>query len=151
MFLTIPEREKIMAISTNAREGSVPINTEADIVVVRKVTREVATDLGFGVTDVTRIVTAASELARNIFKYAGEGKVRWRSIYGGVSTGIELVFIDDGPGIPDLNKAMQPGFSTGGGLGMGLPGAKRLMDEMEIHSEVGKGTIVVVKKWLKKL
>ncbi len=127
----------------------VALRTETDIVVVRKSVREAATRLGFGITDVTRIITAASELARNVFLYAGSGVVRCRELNGSGKVGIELIFEDHGPGIADIDQAMQPGYTTGGGLGFGLPGAKRLMDEMEIESEVGKGTKVTVKKWRK--
>ncbi len=127
----------------------VAIRTETDIVVVRKSVREVATRLGFGITDVTRIITAASELARNVFLYAGSGVVRCRVLNGSDRVGLELVVEDHGPGIADIDQAMQPGYTTGNGLGLGLPGAKRLMDEMEIESEVGKGTRITVKKWRK--
>jgi len=127
----------------------VAIRTETDIVVVRKSVREVATRLGFGITDVTRIITAASELARNVFLYAGSGVVRCRVLNGSDRVGLELVVEDHGPGIADIDQAMQPGYTTGNGLGLGLPGAKRLMDEMEIESEVGKGTKVTIKKWRK--
>jgi serine/threonine-protein kinase RsbT len=131
-------------------EGELPIGSEADIVMARRAVREVAAGLGFGIIDVTRIVTAASELTRNIYHYAGSGLVRWRPLDEAGRTGLELTFADHGPGIPDLEKAMEPGFSTGRGLGMGLPGAKRLMDEMTIESQVGRGTTVQVRKWLKK-
>src|SRR5229473_1834793 len=139
--------------SANAMNGSppeeVPIRTETDIVVVRKSVREAATKLGFGITDVTRIITAASELVRNAFLYAGSGVVRWRVLNGSGKVGIELIVQDDGPGIADIDQAMQPGYTTGDGLGLGLAGAKRLMDEMEIESEAGKGTKITVKKWRK--
>ena len=127
----------------------VALSTETDIVVVRRSVREAATRLGFGITDVTRIITAASELARNVFVYAGSGVVRWRVLNRSDKVGLELIFEDHGPGIADIDQAMQPGYTTGGGLGYGLPGAKRLMDEMEIESETGKGTKVTVKKWRK--
>ena len=127
----------------------VALRTETDIVVVRKSVRESATRLGFGITDVTRIITAASELARNVFLYAGSGVVRCRVLNRSDKVGLELVVEDQGPGIADIEQAMQPGYTTGKGLGLGLPGAKRLMDEMEIESEVGKGTKVTVKKWRK--
>lgn len=127
--------------------GEVPIHSESDIVVARKAAREIATQVGFGITDVTRIITAASELARNIHLYAGSGRMRWRVLHANDRTGIELTFEDHGPGIADIEQALQEGFSTGGGLGMGLPGARRLMDELEIQSEVGKGTTVTVRKW----
>ena len=131
-------------------EGEFQITSEDDIVMVRKVVRDAATTLGFGLTDVTRIVTAASELTRNIYHYAKSGVVRWRVLNRGTDTGLELTFEDQGPGIPDIEKAMEPGFSTGKGLGLGVPGSKRLMDELTIESTVGKGTTVVVRKWLKK-
>lgn len=130
--------------------GEFQIQSEGDIVMARKAVRDAATALGFGLTDVTRIVTAASELTRNIYQYAKSGTMRWRSLNLGGCVGLELVFEDHGPGIPDITRAMEPGFSTGRGLGMGLPGAKRLMDEMSIQSEVGKGTTVQIRKWLKK-
>ena len=130
-------------------QGEFRITSENDIVMARKVVRDAATALGFGLTDVTRIVTAASELTRNIYHYAKSGIVRWRSLNQTAKVGLELTFEDSGPGIPDVPKAMEVGFSTGNGLGMGLPGAKRLMDELVIESTVGKGTTVVVRKWLK--
>jgi serine/threonine-protein kinase RsbT len=133
------------------RAGEVRIRSESDIVVTRRTVRTVASQLGFGITDVTRIVTAASELARNVFLYAGSGVVRWQALDTGGRVGIELTFEDRGPGITDVEQAMQEGYTTGGGLGMGLPGAKRLMDEFEVASEVGKGTRVTAKKWHKRL
>jgi serine/threonine-protein kinase RsbT len=131
-------------------QGEVSIDDESHIITVRKSVREVATRLGFGLTDVTRIITAASELARNIYTYAGSGVMHWRVLDAGTNTGIELTFIDHGPGIANLDQVMQEGYSTSGGLGMGLPGSKRLMDEFEIHSTAGLGTTVTVKKWKKK-
>ena len=133
----------------SVREGQIPIKTESDIVIARREVREAATQLGFSVTDVTRIVTAASELARNIFKYAGEGVMSWRVVESENRTCLELQFKDHGPGIADIDLAMQEGYSTSKGLGLGLPGVKRLMDEMDIESGVGKGTTVTLKKWRK--
>ena len=139
------------AIAMNAeRAGEVRIHSESDIIATRRTVRTVATQLGFGVTDVTRIVTAASELARNVFRYAGSGIMRWQALDTGGRIGIELTFEDRGPGITDIDQAMEAGYTSGGGLGMGLPGAKRLMDEFEIASEIGKGTIVTAKKWHKR-
>jgi serine/threonine-protein kinase RsbT len=131
-------------------EGEFPIGSEADIVMARRIVREAAVALGFDIIDVTRIVTAASELTRNIYHYAQSGLMRWRPLHQTARTGLELTFVDNGPGIPDLEKAMEPGFTTGRGLGMGLPGAKRLMDELTIESHVGQGTTVQIRKWLKK-
>lgn len=131
--------------------GKVDISSEGDIILARKVARDAASEMGFGITDVTRVVTAASELARNISHYAGSGTMTWRRIESNSKTGIELCFVDEGPGIANIELAMTPGHSTGGGLGMGLSGSKRLMDEMEIWSEVGKGTKVTIRKWLKRI
>ena len=128
-------------------ESELPIESEGDLVTARRAVRDAATALGFGITDVTRIVTAASELTRNIYQYAGSGCLRWQSLNVEGCVGIELTFEDHGPGIPDLAKAMESGFTTGRGLGLGLPGAKRLMDEMTIESQVGQGTRVRVRKW----
>jgi serine/threonine-protein kinase RsbT len=129
------------------QDGEIGIGEESDIIVVRKTVREAAARLGFGLTDVTRIVTAASELARNVFLYAGSGSMRWRKLDGSAGAGIELTFQDNGPGIPDIGLSRPDSYSTGAGLGIGLPGARRLMGEMEIHSEVGRGTTVTVRKW----
>jgi serine/threonine-protein kinase RsbT len=130
-------------------QGEVTIHEETDIVVARRAVREAAAQVGFGHVDTTRIVTAASELARNTFKYGAGGVMYWRAVVDGDRRGLELRFEDHGPGIPDLEEALQEGFSSAGGLGMGLPGAKRLMDEMELHSTLGAGTTVIIKKWLR--
>jgi len=135
-----------MGIDTS---GELAIKTERDIVAARRAVRDAAYQLGFNETDVTRIVTAASELARNIHKYAGEGVMRWHSIQANNRAGIELQFVDQGPGIPDVNLAFQDGYSTSKGMGMGLPGARRLMDDLQIESVVGEGTSVTLKKWLR--
>ena len=132
-----------------AKEGIVKISNESDIVAARKEARVHSTEIGFGVTDVTRIVTATSELARNIYRYAGEGIMRWKYINNDSSMGIELQFEDDGPGIDDVEKAMEIGYTTQNGMGMGLPGSKKLMDEMDIDSSPGRGTRVKVVKWLR--
>ena len=130
-------------------QQSVPIAGERDIVTVRKAVRDMATSMGFGITDVTRIVTAASELARNIVTYAGSGSLRLSNVSGGGRHGVEMVFEDEGPGIADLPRAFEVGYTTSGGLGLGLPGARRLVDEMEIQSESGHGTRVILKKWMR--
>jgi serine/threonine-protein kinase RsbT len=127
--------------------GELSIKTESDIVVARRSVREAATRFGFGQTDVTRIVTATSEIARNAFKYAGGGVMRWRFMQINGRAGIEICFADCGPGIQDVELALRPGYSTTRSLGMGLPGAKRLMDDLDIQSAVGKGTTVTLKKW----
>jgi serine/threonine-protein kinase RsbT len=127
--------------------GTVKIEVEADIAVARRVVRDVAGKIGFGITESTRIITAASELGRNVFKYAGKGVMHWQTLQNGSARGVELRFEDHGPGMADLDAAMREGFSTGGSLGMGLPGAKRLMDEMDVRTALGEGTTVVVRKW----
>jgi serine/threonine-protein kinase RsbT len=127
--------------------GEVRIHSESDIVATRRTVRTAATQLGFGITDVTRIVTAASELARNVFLYTGSGIMRWQALDMAGRIGIELTFEDRGPGITDIEQAMEAGYASGGRLGMGLLGVKRLMDEFAIASEIGKGTIVTAKKW----
>lgn len=130
-----------------ADSGKVRIYDESQIVNVRKSVRSICRKLGFSDTEVTRIVTAASELARNVDRYAGQGEMHWRVLDMGGADCLELVFEDEGPGISDVAQAMTPGFSTSRSLGLGLPGAKRLMDEMEIQTEAGKGTSVTVRKW----
>ena len=127
--------------------GTVQIENEEDIVAARQAVRAIAVAVGFGATDVTRIVTAASELARNIFQYAGKGAMEWRRLEQNGRHGLELKFVDQGPGIADITLAMEQGYSSGRGLGLGLPGARRLMEEMDIQSECGKGTTIVVRKW----
>ncbi len=130
-------------------DRAVAISSEDDIVAARKLARQAAESLGFGVTDVTRIVTATSALARNIFLYAGSGIMQWRKLDTG-SIGIELKFEDSGPGIADIKQAMETGHAARSGLGGGLLGVQRLVDEMDINSQVGKGTIVTIRKWLKR-
>lgn len=132
---------------TGELEGEVSIRSEGDIVAARRTVREAVVGIGFGLTDVTRVVTAASELARNAYKYGGGGVMRWRRLEGNGRRGIELEFIDQGPGIPDVQLAMQQGYSTGKGLGLGLPAAQRLMDELEIRTTPGAGTTVTSRKW----
>lgn len=132
---------------TNA-SGENPIQTEGDIVTCRKLIRHVASTAGFGMTDVTRIVTAVSELARNVYVHSGsEGVMRWQTLNKPGQIGIQLEFEDYGVGISDIDQAIEAGFTTAGSMGMGLSGVKRLMDEMTIKSEVGIGTTVTVTKW----
>lgn len=129
--------------------GELEIRAETDIVAARRAVRKAAAHLGFGPTDVARLVTAASELARNVFKHAGEGVMRWNCMTAGARVGLELQFVDSGPGIPDVDRAMEEDYTTGGELGLGLPGASRLVDELVIQSILGQGTSVTVKKWRK--
>ncbi|VVB94144.1 Anti-sigma F factor [uncultured archaeon] len=128
----------------------VQINSEIDIVTARQKGRDKAQQLGFSSTELTLIATAISEVVRNIVEYARRGELCVGIVQQGDKRGIVVVAQDSGPGIPDINLAMQDGYSTGKSLGLGLPGAKRLMDEFEIVSEVGKGTKVTMKKWVQK-
>ena len=123
------------------------IRSDLDIVTARSMARDIAKAVGFGSIDQARISTAVSELARNIFLYAETGQVTAREIERGGRKGIEIEFKDQGPGISNIDQVMQDGFSTSRGMGMGLPGAKRLMDEFEIDSKVGIGTTIVCRKW----
>lgn len=128
-------------------EWKVPINSERDIVLARQKGRALATELGFSVGNATLIATAISELARNIVSYAGNGEIVMRVARDSDRTGITIVASDSGPGIADLTLALRDGFSTSGSLGIGLPGARRLMDEFDINSQPGRGTIIKVTKW----
>lgn len=124
------------------------ISTDGDIVVARQSGRDLADKLGCSSTDATLVATAISEIARNIVTYAGAGEVEISIVDDGNGhEGIEVVARDEGPGIDDIDKAMEDGFTTGRGLGLGLPGARRLMDEFEISSTPGSGTTVVMRKW----
>lgn len=128
--------------------SSVEIITEWDIVAARQLGRNEAKKAGFGTVDQARITTAISELARNIYLYAGKGKIEIERVTEGGLFGIKIIASDEGPGIPDLRKVMEDGFSTSGGLGAGMPGVKRLMDEFKVVSEPGAGTIITTTKWL---
>ena len=123
------------------------IRHESDIVRARQAARNLAASLGFSLMNVTRVATAVSELARNTLEHGQGGMMRMESIGHEGRTGIRCVFIDEGPGIPDIDLALRDGFSTGKGLGQGLPGSKRLMDEMKIESAVDQGTTIEVIKW----
>lgn len=123
------------------------VNSDQDIVLARQQGRTLATELGFGPGDATLIATAISELARNIVSYARKGQITIKKVNGVNREGLSIIASDNGPGIPDIRQAMRDGFSTSGSLGLGLPGVRRLMDEFEITSELGRGTRVVVKKW----
>jgi serine/threonine-protein kinase RsbT len=129
-------------------EAHVTIRSDADIVTARQQGRSMAERLGFTGSDLTVIATAISELGRNILTYAGNGDILLRPAHKGDKHGIVVVARDEGPGIPDLRLAVQDGYSTSNSLGLGLPGTKRLMDEFEIESVVGRGTTVSVKKWV---
>jgi serine/threonine-protein kinase RsbT len=123
------------------------IQSSTDVVLVRQVVRQFATELGFSLVDQTKIVTAASELARNTLDYGGGGKVELEALHEGNRRGLRLTFVDQGPGIPNIELALKDGYTTGTGLGMGLGGSKRLMNDFHIVSTVGEGTCVTVTKW----
>ena len=123
------------------------ITKEQDVVFFRNRLKEYALRIGMGLSNQTRLGTAASELARNMLKYSRGGKAVIEEVSKGSDQGIRVTFEDHGPGISDIDKAMQAAYSTGNSLGLGLPGAKRLVSEFEIHSEVGKGTTVKILKW----
>jgi serine/threonine-protein kinase RsbT len=134
--------------ATLVGEARVHIRSSTDIVVARQQGRELASLIGFSISNLTMIATAISEVARNIVEYAGEGDITIKLIREGARIGVRIVASDTGPGIADLAAVMRDGFSTGQGMGMGLPGARRLIDDFEIASEIAKGTTVVMKKWL---
>jgi len=133
-----------MAITRTER---VPLRAEQDIVLARQGVRRLAQELGFGIVDQTKIVTAASELARNAIIYGGGGEMRWETLNEGSRRGLRLHFVDQGPGIPDLERAMTDGWTSGTGMGLGLSGAKRLVNEFEIETAVGRGTRVTITRW----
>jgi len=125
----------------------VPIDSDGDIIIARQKGRALAAELGFSPTDVVRIATAISELARNVLSYAATGEIRLQPLNRRNRCGIAIVATDQGPGIVDVEQAMQDAYSTSGGLGLGLPGVRRLMDEFTIESAVGQGTTVSATKW----
>jgi len=125
----------------------VRISSDFDLVRAREQGRVLAGELGFTQSDLTLVATAISELARNIVRYARRGEIVLRQAEDGGVPGIVIIARDEGPGIPDVNRAMEPGYSTAGGLGLGLPGVRRIMDKFEIVSEVNRGTVVTVTKW----
>ena len=124
-----------------------PIATSEDVVAVRQAVRQRAVELGFNLVDQTKIVTAASELARNTLQYGGGGTLRIEEVLEGPRRGLRLVFEDNGPGIANIELAMKDGYTTGNGLGLGLSGAKRLSNEFDIQSRPGEGTRVTIVRW----
>ena len=137
------------ASSSVAQETRIPIGSDLDIIRARQSGRAEATKLGFSSTDLTLVATAISELARNIVMYAAEGEIILRLVRTAEKQGIVVIARDHGPGIVDIAHALQDGYSTSRSLGLGLPGVRRLMDEFEIESQVGEGTIVTVRKWIR--
>ena len=132
---------------TTERDDSLALRNPDDIVRARRMVRDVAIAAGFSLVDQTKIITAASEIARNTIDYGGGGVMRIESLQDGRRRGVRLTFIDQGPGIPDIDRALTDGYSTGHGLGLGLSGAKRLSSEFDIKSTPGKGTIIRLARW----
>jgi serine/threonine-protein kinase RsbT len=129
------------------KSESLPVRTSEDVVNVRTSVRKLATELRFGIVDQTKIVTAASEIARNTVDYGRGGTLQMNAIHNGLKTGLRLIFTDQGPGIRDLDQALTDGYSSGNGMGLGLGGTRRLMDEFNIASKLSEGTIVTITKW----
>jgi serine/threonine-protein kinase RsbT len=140
-------REQQSAETWLHRVTEIPVQSEEDIVVARQEGRKFTSELGFNATESTHVVTAISELARNIFLYAGAGEIVLTGVFEGPKRGVAVLARDDGPGIDDIRQAMQDGYSTSRGLGLGLGGARRLMDEFELTSKPGEGTTVAAVKW----
>lgn len=127
--------------------ASMPLRSDIDVLKARQEGKALAASLRFTTSELTSIATAISEIARNTVLYAEKGQIMLDIVQKGTKRGLQIVTKDQGPGIPDLALAMQDGYTTSHGLGIGLPGSKRLMDEFEITSEVGKGTTIIMKKW----
>lgn len=125
---------------------NIPVQAEPDVVAVRRRVRELSAKLGFSLVDQTKVVTAASELARNTIIYGGGGSMQAETL-NGPRLGLRLIFADNGPGIPDIEMALRDGFTTGSGLGLGLGGAKRLVNEFDIASHPGQGTTITITRW----
>jgi serine/threonine-protein kinase RsbT len=129
------------------RSESLPVRTSEDVVNVRTSVRKMAAELRFGIVDQTKIVTAASEIARNTVDYGRGGDLRMDALQNGPKSGLRLIFVDEGPGIRDVEQALTDGFSTGNGMGLGLGGTRRLMDDFNIASKLNEGTTVIITKW----
>jgi serine/threonine-protein kinase RsbT len=128
-------------------EVRIIIATDADIITARQAGRRLAAQAGCSGTDMTEVATAISEIARNIVIYAGHGEIQMALVNRGRRAGVEIVAVDQGPGIRDIDRALEDGFTTGHGLGLGLPGSRRLMDDFQVVSVPGQGTKVVMHKW----
>ena len=126
---------------------TIPVQGSQEVVRVRHLVRKHAVDLGFSLVEQTKIVTAASELARNMVDYGGGGDLILEALEDGSRKGLRLIFADEGPGIPDVDQALRDGFTTGNGMGLGLGGARRLSNQFEIDSRPGKGTRVTIVRW----
>ncbi|MES2759263.1 MAG: anti-sigma regulatory factor [Pseudomonadota bacterium] len=145
---TVRYASPLLATNASAASHSVlPLVTDEHVVALRRMVRERAIELKLSLIDQTKLVTAASELARNTIKYGGGGEVHVICLSDGARSGVRLAFADDGPGIADLPLALTDGYTTGVGLGLGLSGSKRLVDEFDIDTKHGEGTVVVIVKW----
>lgn len=136
-----------MALSEGVDGQSVDITTDADVVRVRQVVRALAAQAGFSLVDQTKLITAASELARNTLIHGQGGAATLELTRDGARSGVKVVFVDTGPGIADVNLAFQEGWTSGSGLGLGLPGSRRLVDSFQLETEVGCGTRIEIVKW----
>ena len=132
---------------TLASNGTHPVLIEQDVVLARQLVRKLAQDCGMRLIDLTKLVTAVSELARNTVVYGGGGYMDWEIVEKDLRSGVRLTFRDEGPGIPDIKLAKTDGWTSGGGLGLGLTGAKRLVDEFELDTAPGQGTRVTITRW----
>ncbi|MBK5002092.1 anti-sigma regulatory factor [Pseudomonas sp. S31] len=128
--------------------GSLPVRIEQDVVLARQLARKLASDCGMRLVDLTKLVTAVSELARNTVVYGGGGDMDWQVLEEAGRTGVRLLFRDEGPGIADLKLALTDGWTSGNGLGLGLTGARRLVDEFELDTAPGEGTRVTITRWI---
>ena len=131
----------------NAKSGQFPLRSEQDVVLTRQAVRKLSQEIGLTLVDQTKMVTATSELARNTLIHGGGGEMLFEVVQEGLRVGLKLTFLDHGPGIPNLELAMKDGWTSGGGLGLGLSGSKRLVNEFEIESAADQGTRVTVTRW----
>lgn len=134
-------------MTTITSKEEIPILKEQDVVPLRNRVRAYGVQIGMSILNQTKLITATSELVRNLLKYGGGGKVIIEGVNNGRENGVRVTFIDKGPGIPDIDLAMKDGYSTGKSLGLGLPGTKRLVNEFDIKTELGNGTTVTITKW----
>ena len=134
-------------MSAEPLQGSVPVRTEEDIVISRQKVRALTQQLKFSLVDQTKMITAASELSRNTVVHGGGGQMRWEVLEQGLRRGLRLHFEDNGPGIADVQLALTDGWTSGGGMGLGLPGSKRLVHEFDVQSTPGQGTHVIITRW----
>lgn len=146
MITTISRRKKKKMVLSLSKD-LIQVMREQDVVLLRNRVKEVAVKIKMGLVNQTRLITAASELLRNMLRYANGGDCLIEVVSSGRNNGVRLTFSDKGPGIPDISLAMKDGYSTGKSLGLGLPGTKRLVNEFDIKSKIGEGTIVTIIKW----